>query len=287
MLNQSTELVVEKALADVRTGDLANFRCVSWSIIIPFHNERDFLISCLESLALQTVPVWLILVDNGSTDDSAAIAFEACDRLGLEAIHVSEKRPGKVAALQRGLSEVMTRFVATCDADTIYPRDYLQTAELLLDDRSVVAAIAATTPPGSTSWKSRLAGLRLELTARVLKQQCLNGGAGQVFRTSALRDCGGFNPAIWNWVLEDHEIMARIEQFGKIAYHRSFHCHPAERPRTISCIGWGLTEQLRYHLTDREGRLNFFHDFLASRLRERALPSEKLRRVIAAPVTAQ
>ena len=257
-----------------------------WSVIVPFHNEREYLPLCLQSLATQSTQAKIILVDNGSTDDSAAISREVCSRLGLEACQVSEVRPGKVAALQRGLAEVSTEFVATCDADTIYPSAYLMTATRILESRDVVAAVAATSPVGAAQWQTGVAGLRLQLTAALLQQQCLNGGAGQVFLTSALRICGGFDPAIWNWVLEDHEIMSRIERHGKIAYHRAFHCHPAERPRESNCTGWLLAEQLRYHATTRDDRLNFFHEFLAPRLRARALPSEKLRRATGIPAVA-
>ena len=286
MLTQTDEYDFRDSSIAVPQCNLPASRAISWSIIIPFHNESDYLPFCLESLASQIAPARLILVDNGSTDKGSAIAREVCDRLGLDACHVSEMRPGKVAALQRGLSEVTTSYLATCDADTVYPPDYLKSAERLLRDRRVVAAIAATTPVGSARWKSRIAGLRLELTAALLKQQCLNGGAGQVFRSSALRACGGFNPATWNWVLEDHEIIARIEHLGRIAYHRDFYCHPADRHREMNCTGWVFAEQLRYHLTSSEDRLKFFHEFLAPRLRARALSSEKLRRMIGMPAVA-
>jgi len=259
---------------------------VQWTAVIPFHNEAAYLPACLHSLARQTVRVRLVLVDNGSTDGSAEVARRTCIELGLDAVHVHEEVPGKVAALQCGLREVGSEFVATCDADTIYPPHYLQTAGNLLAGRHVVAAVAATCAPGSSRRKALIAGLRMRLTAALLPQQCLNGGAGQVFRTSALRGCGGFDPAIWNWVLEDHEIMARIECLGRIAYGHTFFCHPTERPRSTDCRGWNLGEQLRYHATTDGERQAFFHEFLGPRLRQRALPSEMLRRYEGLPASA-
>jgi len=254
-----------------------------WSVIVPFYNEREFLRATIASLAAQTVRPLLILVDNASTDRSAEIAREACAELGLEAIHLHESRPGKVAALQCGLRAVNTRYVATCDADTIYPPRYLEIAGGLLGKDGAAAAIAANCAVDASPSAARAAGWRMELTGAVLRQQCLNGGASQVFRTTALKACGGFDPAIWNWVLEDHEIMARVERHGRILYHRAFVCHPAPRPRGVDCTGWNLAEQLRYHFAGRAGRLRFFHDYLAPRLRARALPSEMLRRSEAAP----
>lgn len=250
-----------------------------WTVIVPFHNEADCLRPTIFSLAAQTArPVLLVLVDNGSTDGSADIARAACAEAGIAALHLFEERPGKVAALQAGLGAVDSRFIATCDADTIYPAGYLAVAARLLEQEDTVAAVAATTALHASPGARRLAGWRLEMTSRLLWQQCLNGGAGQVFRTSALRACGGFDPAIWNWVLEDHEIMARIERHGRIAYARDFICHPADRPRSVDCTGWTLSERLLYHVSHSGERVDFFHGFLAPRLRERALSSARLRR---------
>ena len=254
-------------------------KTADWSVLLPFYNERQYLRDTIRGLAHQTVQPLLILIDNASTDRSGEIAREACAEFGVRAIHLHEGRPGKVAALQCGLRLVESRFVATCDADTWYPASYLERAGSLLARPGTVAAIAANSPPEGTVLAARLAGWRLALTGAVLRQQCLNGGASQTFRTAALKACGGFDPAIWNWVLEDHEIMARIEGHGRIRYNRHFICHPATRPRAVDCRGWNLPEQLRYHLTESGERIDYFHEFLAPRLRDRALPSEMLRRI--------
>ena len=43
-------------------------------IIVPVYNAAGFLEACLDSILAQTEPNWrAILVDDGSTDDSAAI----------------------------------------------------------------------------------------------------------------------------------------------------------------------------------------------------------------------
>lgn len=250
-----------------------------WTVVVPFHNECEYLPANLHSLAIQTVPFRLVLVDNGSTDGSAEIALAICREIGLAPVLRTESRPGKVAALQCGIEGVVAELVATCDADTIYPRDYLARAAALLDRPAVVAAVAATSPPASSALRRKMAGLHLAVAAFFLRQQCLNGGAGQVFRTGALRAAGGFDPLIWNWVLEDHEIMARVEREGLIAYHPGFHCAPTARPRTGVKASWRLVERLRYHRTNSSSRIAFFHGFLSPRLRQRAVTSDRLRRV--------
>ncbi|HEX7857239.1 MAG TPA: glycosyltransferase family A protein [Sphingobium sp.] len=249
-----------------------------WTVVLPFHNERDYLPVSLRSLAEQTMPFHLILVDNGSTDGSGDIAMALCHLGGIRATLLTERSPGKVSALQCGIEAATSELIATCDADTIYPEDYLARATDLLDRAGTVAAVAATAPPEATPFDRRLAGAHIALAAKLLPQQCHNGGAGQVFRADALKAAGGFDPRIWNWVLEDHEIMARVERRGRIAYHRGFQCAPITRPRSASTVGWGLAERLRYHASTTATRQAFFHDFLGPRLRERALSSERLRR---------
>lgn len=250
----------------------------AWTVVVPFYNERPHLQRCIASLASQTLAHRLILVDNASSDGSADVAQQACASLGLQPVLLRESRAGKVAALQTGVREVTTKYVATCDADTVYPPDYLAMGQRLLQKAGTAAAIASTTPPGSSGLQTAMAGLRMRATAVLLKQQCLNGGAGQVFCTSLLNDVGGFDPLIWDFVLEDHEIIARLESVGLIAYDSRFHCHPLERGDGRHAPRWRFGERVRYHLTRPGQRVAFFHDFLAPRLAERGLLSERLRR---------
>ncbi|MET0364641.1 MAG: glycosyltransferase family A protein [Sphingobium sp.] len=249
-----------------------------WTVVLPFYNERDYLPISLQSLAEQTVPFHLILIDNNSNDGSADVAMTLCHLGGISVTLLTERRPGKVSALQSGVEAARSELIATCDADTIYPPDYLERAALLLDGTGSVAAIAATAPPEASPFSRRMAGLHIAIAGKLLPQQCHNGGAGQVFRTDALKAAGSFDPQIWNWVLEDHEIIARVERQGRIAYHADFQCAPITRPRSVSTVGWKFSEQLRYHASTPATRHAFFHDFLGPRLRDRALSSDRLRR---------
>jgi glycosyltransferase involved in cell wall biosynthesis len=258
-----------------RTPDAAG--APAWSVIVPFHNEAPFLHLPLLSLASQTVGFRLILVDNGSTDGSAAIARKICEKAGLPCVLISERTAGKVAALAAGLAQVATRYVATCDADTVYPPDYLEIAGRLLAKPGVVAAGAYFFEENASRAARLGAAAHMALAARLLPQQCHSGGAGQAFDTAALRSVGGFDRAIWNWVLEDHEVFHRIGQCGSIAYSARFCCAPLVRHRSRGASGWTLGERLRYHLTPRARRSRFFYDFLENRMRARAQFSHCLR----------
>jgi glycosyltransferase involved in cell wall biosynthesis len=249
-----------------------------WSILLPFFNEARFVGTTLASLASQSDECHVILIDNGSTDGSAAIAVRACRRLGLSFQLVIEPRPGKVAALRAGLRWVRTPLVATCDADTFYPPDYLKTARRILGETGVMAGAWFRERFGQIPSRQRWLGrLRAAISPALLRGQCLSGGAGQCFRTDALRAAGGFDPERWNWVLEDHEVCHRVAAIGALRYDPGLWCAPARRLRRRSSTGWSLPERLLYHLTASWAGGWYFGRFLGPRLARRGLLSERLR----------
>lgn len=267
-------------------GDLAAASSVSpaqgtgplWTVLLPFFNERDFIVDTVASLASQTRPVKLVLIDNGSTDGGATIAKEACERLGVDYLLVTETTPGKVAALRNGLGWVRTPFVATCDADTFYPPHYLAEAERLLDvEKSCVVTGAYYVTPGATPEAAMASASRVNNSARMLPRQCHTGGAGQAFRTATLRAVGGFDLALWNYVLEDHEIIHRVMKHGTMRYSYDLWCSPSPRERKRASIRWTLIERLLYSAMAPWAGDWFFYRFLAKRLQARRLLSQCIR----------
>ena len=250
---------------------------VKWSVVLPFYNERDFLAGTLASLAGQSEPLRLILVDNGSTDGSGERAARICARLGLQFTLIAEPRAGKVHALAAGLAAVTTAYVATCDADTWYPADYLHEAGMLLAKPGRAAAGCYYAPPSASRPRRWAAAAHVLAAAALLPRQCHAGGAGQVFRTDALRAAGGFSAARWNWVMEDHEIMHRAAKVGSIGYGGRFWCVPSQRERDRTSIRWTLSERLGYHFCPGPWRDRFFYDYLAQRLRTRRMTSDRIR----------
>jgi glycosyltransferase involved in cell wall biosynthesis len=100
-------------------------------VAICTHNGAGRLPAVLESLAGQTLspPLWSVLVvDNGSTDDTAASALRCWSRLDVPLRIVSEPRLGVTAARQRALTEARRDFVCFCDDDNLLRQDYLEQA---------------------------------------------------------------------------------------------------------------------------------------------------------------
>jgi len=249
-----------------------------WTIVIPVFNEAGFIAPTLRALARQTRRFRLIVVDNGSFDNSVGIVARLLGELGLDGRILIEARPGPVPALARGIAEVETEFVATCDADTYYPPDYLARAERLFDAQPDAAvACAYFLPPDGSPMRAALAKLHQLGAAALLPRQAHNGGAGQCFRTDALAAGGGYGDHVWPWVLADHEIIQRMLKQGPALWHPDHACIPSDRRRNPDAVRWSFAERLLYHLTPFRLKDWYFRDFLAPRLAARGLHCARLR----------
>lgn len=105
------------------------------SIVIPVFNEEVFLKQCLTSLITQTYPIReLIIVDDGSTDNSVQIAQSFVKKHPFINLILSSNatvhNPGQkiIHAFERGFSALKHPFDVICkfDADVVFPKNYIQ-----------------------------------------------------------------------------------------------------------------------------------------------------------------
>ncbi|PZE88022.1 glycosyltransferase family 2 protein [Curtobacterium sp. MCBD17_008] len=114
----------------------------SVSVVIPVRNDAEHLRRCLAALAAQSHPAdELVVVDNGSSDDSAAVARAA------GAVVRSEPVPGISRAASVGYDTASGDVIVRLDADSVPPPGWIAAALDLLEDPDVVAV----TGPGRPS----------------------------------------------------------------------------------------------------------------------------------------
>ncbi len=102
-------------------ADAAGGERLRVSVVIPVLDDAAALRRCLARLAAQSVPpLEVIVVDNGSADDSASIAREAGARVLVEPVR------GIPAAAARGYDAARGDIIARCDADTVPPLDWIE-----------------------------------------------------------------------------------------------------------------------------------------------------------------
>jgi glycosyltransferase involved in cell wall biosynthesis len=251
-----------------------------WSVVIPYFNEAAFLPQTLDSLATQSAPFTLILVDNGSTDEGPAFAAKfRSDRPDLDVVLLDEPEPGQVHALARGLAAVATEFVAIADADTLYPPQYLATADRLLAavPPTVAGFLAHDASEPDRPRERARRWLYSHVVAPISRGQAHGGGYGHCFRTAALRAAGGYSAATWPYVLKDHELIHRLARVGDIRYHPDLWCRPSTRRSDRTRVRWSLFERVLYHLTPFPLQPWYFGKFLGPRLHARRLRDTVLR----------
>ncbi|GGB62343.1 glycosyltransferase family 2 protein [Blastomonas aquatica] len=249
-----------------------------WSAVVAVYNEEAFLPGMLRSIQAQSEPCHVIVVDNGSTDQSLKIAQDLQAAGGTITV-LSEPRPGQVHALAQGVRAVETEFVAICDADTFYPTGYLAAATRLFErpGRYTVAACAWPRPQAHSAVAQWFAASHKLGAQRLMPRQNHVNGGSQTFRTAALLASGGYDPAIWPYVLKDHELMNRVLHLGCQAMAADFWCSPSPRRGDRRNVRWTLRERLAYHGSRFHRRDTFFHEWLAPRLEARGQRDTVLR----------
>jgi len=129
-------------------------------VILPALDEQDAVPWILSRMPDGYRP---IVVDNGSTDSTAAVAAE------LGALVVVEPRRGFGAACWAGLQAAESEVVCFMDADASFdPRDLPRVADPVLGGWAMLVMGARRAEPGSWPWHARLANrvLAAELRRR-------------------------------------------------------------------------------------------------------------------------
>lgn len=100
------------------------------SIITPIYNAMPYLNTFLDSVENQTyAPLELILVDDGSTDDSLSVLTERAvimEEKGISVKVLSQNHAGQVAAVNLALPSVHGELLTWCDADDYWTDDSIE-----------------------------------------------------------------------------------------------------------------------------------------------------------------
>lgn len=104
------------------------------SVVIPVRNREHLIERCLDSVKAQTwCPIRLIVVDNGSTDNTRRVVEDWISRNeenGFQVSLVGESKPGAAIARNRGLKEVDTDFMLFFDSDDMMRHDLIENVML-------------------------------------------------------------------------------------------------------------------------------------------------------------
>jgi glycosyltransferase involved in cell wall biosynthesis len=177
------------------------------SLIIPCYNAGRYLRQALESALNQTVkPQQIIVVDDGSTDDSLAVA----ESFGEAVTTIRQANAGPAVARNRGLAHADQPFITFLDAD-----DRLVPNKLELQLKALAEAPAAVLCICRVCdfWSPELPDAASK-SSRLLPQLRPGQVEAWLARRELFDQVGGFNTSATFRFAEGSELFSRIENAG-------------------------------------------------------------------------
>ena len=112
------------------------------SIVIPIYNVRDYLASCIDSVLLPECEDYeIVLVNDGSTDDSGRIAAAYAARCPEKVRLITTENGGLGAARNVGLEHANGDFVFFLDSDDELPADALTKLAKTIEEALIPSAV--------------------------------------------------------------------------------------------------------------------------------------------------
>jgi peptidoglycan/xylan/chitin deacetylase (PgdA/CDA1 family)/glycosyltransferase involved in cell wall biosynthesis len=208
------------------------------SVIVPAYNESVGIANAVRSLVASDYPDFeVIVVDDGSTDDTAAVVAG----LGLDRVRViSQANAGKPAAINTGVGVAAHDIIVMVDGDTVFETGTLRALVAPLSDPRVGAVSGNTKVGNRHGILGRCQHLEyvvgFNLDRRMFDVvRCIPTipGAIGAFRRRALLDVGGVSG---DTLAEDTDLTMAINRAGwRVVYQPDARAW-TEAPATLSAL---------------------------------------------------
>lgn len=206
------------------------------SAVICTHNRADLLALALESLCRQSLSdddFQVLVVDNGSTDDTEVVARSFCNSRA-NFTYVAEPELGLSKARNRGLREAQSKYIAYLDDDAVAEPEWLQ--EILAAFTEVEPKPACVGGKTLPNWQGprplwlhdalleSLSVIDWSCEAFFVEPPYFLVGANIAFDRALILEVGGFNESLGRVgkVLlssEETELVNRIREAGRPIYY--------------------------------------------------------------------
>jgi len=200
------------------------------SIIIPARNEAQQIVASLQPLQPYRPQVEIIVVDGGSSDNTAALAAPLCDQ-------VLRSPPGRARQMNLGANAAQSSALLFLHADTQLPPDFARHIQLSLAAGHRWGRFDVRLVPGSRLL--RVIGWMMNQRSR-LTGVC-TGDQGIFVENALFRELGGY-PDIP--LMEDIALSKRLRRHGRPACLQPALCTSSRRwqqhgtLRTVVLMWW-------------------------------------------------
>ena len=193
------------------------------SVIVPCYNHGRFLREALDSIRAATSrPVEILVVDDGSTDDTGAVAASTPG-----AICVRQPNAGLAAARNRGLREARGEYIVFLDADDRFAAGGLDAGAAALDahpqcafvyGRCVMMAADGTLMPTRAHPR-----IERDHYRELLRENLIWMPAMAMLRRDAVLAAGGFDPSVN--AAADYRLYLRLARTAAVHDHAQTVAH--------------------------------------------------------------
>lgn len=171
------------------------------SIIVPAFNEAPMIAAVLDSLLAIEYPHFeVIVVDDGSSDQTFLRALPYRRRAGMEIRVLAKANGGKFDALNHGIAQARGEIVVCIDGDSLVEREALKYLVSHFEDPAVGAVAGNVRVLNRATIWSGLQALEYVVGLGLLKRAQSAGGAVTIvpgplgaFRKSALAEVNGYD----------------------------------------------------------------------------------------------
>ena len=204
----------------MRTANATRQTAPQLSVIMPVYNGERFLTEAIDSILAQTICDFeFIIVDDSSTDDSAAIIRDYGQRDGRIRFVQHAVNRGQAAALNTGIAAARADIIALMDCDDISQPRRLQAQVDFLTAHPDIGAVGAQLQEVDLDLKpladSRFPQRHAEIVLGMYLSKTTLAGSVVAMRADALRAVGGYEEQARN--ANDKELFLRLAHQTRFA----------------------------------------------------------------------
>jgi len=195
------------------------------TILIAAYNEEDNIMSTLESISKQKYPgkIKAIVVNDGSTDKTAAVVRAAKKKYRWLTLVDLKKNGGKADALNKAVTHIETDLTVTIDGDSYLYKDALKNLVIrMLSDPPNTAAVAGAVMVRNSraslitrmqEWEYFHSIASIKRSQSLFQGTLVAQGAFSIYKTAAIIEAGGWKKCVgedivltWAFLKNNHRV---------------------------------------------------------------------------------
>lgn len=241
------------------------------SVVIPAYAAAPFIERTLDSVAAQTFRDFeLVVVDDGSPDDTKAVVDRWLARTGTRGFCVRRENGRIAAARNTGLKAASGGLIALLDHDDLWRREKLQLCVDEFDAHPATVLVGHHTDVvegGKVTGVERKGPAVASMYDRLLFEANAVAPSGAVFRRDKAIEIGGFREEPQYNTVEDYDFWMRLARTGPFRFIDAV-------LSSYTVIPGSASRRVEYHHSNLEALLR---DHFASRLGAEPGPWDRLR----------